>query len=153
MSGIAAAWLRWRLSEEEEEAREWADRLASEHRQTLERVGRRLYGLSATLAPGSGQQDAQKKLRAVWEFLEGQKERADKRDRKDETDLWQEIHEQMKVLDERAAFLLDCLADDIIAAETSESRERLHLTLIEHYVNILLARQQIFLAGPQAEGK
>ena len=52
MSGIAAAWLRWRLSEEEEEAREWADRLASEHRQTLERVGRRLYGLSATLAPG-----------------------------------------------------------------------------------------------------
>lgn len=146
MSGIVEAWLRWRLSEEGEEAREWAARLVSEHRRVLERVGRRLHGLSAALAAGTSRRDIQKKLREVWEFLEGQKKRADKSDRKDEADLWQEIHKQMKALDERAAFLLDCLADDVIAAEASESRETLYLPLIELYVNILLACQQ-------AEGK
>jgi hypothetical protein len=140
MSGVSEAWLRWRLSEEGDEAREWATQVVENTDQPIpEQAGRRLHGLSAAVALGPGRQDTSSRLSSVCEFLTGQQARAAKRKRTDEVRFWQEVQEKLKELDETARRILNRLADEVLTGEESESPEELHLTLVELYINTLLA--------------
>jgi hypothetical protein len=138
MNGVSEAWLRWRLGEEGNKAREWAISIVGNKDQRVpEQVGRCLHGLSATAARGPGRPDTQTHLSLVWKFLASQQDRAEKRGRTDESRFWQGVLVRLQALDKTAEFIMNRLAEE--TGEELESPEELGLTLVELYINTLLA--------------